>query len=151
MLRIADFRVLYENTFYHSRWLNIWHWFCGFSLKSRILIFYYLASHTDRSYPIIHRWTFCTSREQSITVYFCLASEAFHLAWGGILLSAFYSSNLSLCRKLFLMQNTLNLKNEKYSGYRWCMIIFYLAACYCPGISCGEKEIVTSPEQSTNE
>ena len=28
---------------------------------------------------------------------------------------------------------------------------FYLAACYCLGISCGEKEIVTSPEQSTNE
>ena len=40
-----------------------WHWFCSFSLGSRILIFYYLSSHTDRSYSIIHRWTFGTSPE----------------------------------------------------------------------------------------
>ena len=151
MLRIADFRVLYENTFYHSRWLNIWHWFCGFSLKSRILIFYYLASHTDRSYPIIHRWTFCTSLRAKYNNLLLFGKRSFSF---GLRRNIFIRV---LFFKFILMQEAIfdakyaQLKKRKVFRLPVVHDYFYLAACYCLGISCGEKEIVTSPEQSTNE
>ena len=118
MLRIADFRVLYENTFYHSRWLNIWHWFCGFSLKSRILIFYYLASHTDRSYPIIHRWTFCTSLRAKYNNLLLFGKRSFSFGLRRNIFIRVLFFKFILMQEAIFMQNTLNLKNEKYSGYR---------------------------------
>lgn len=112
-LRIADFRVLYENTFYHPRWLKIRDTDFVVSLLEAEFWFFTIFQVTQteaiRSFIDEH---FARVQKQSITIYPCLASEAFHLACGGKFISAFYSSRLSLCRKLFLMQNTLNLKTK---------------------------------------
>ena len=79
-LRIADFRVLYENTFYHPRWLKIRDTDFVVSLLEAEFWFFTIFQVTQteaiRSFIDEH---FARVQKQSTTIYPCLASEAFHL------------------------------------------------------------------------